>query len=77
MRNGDARRGDASGYVGNLRQIMAWIAAGELKPVVSATYPLARTADALTDMMDRKVQGKIAIVMDPDTRQALGTPHGG
>ena len=66
MRNGDARRGDASGYVGNLRQIMAWIAAGELKPFVSATYPLARAADALTEMMNRRVQGKIAIVMEPD-----------
>ena len=53
---------EPAGSAENFRRLIAWIAAGELKPVVSATYPLARTADALTDMMRRKVQGKVVIL---------------
>jgi D-arabinose 1-dehydrogenase-like Zn-dependent alcohol dehydrogenase len=29
---------------------------------VSATYPLERAADALGDMMNRKVKGKVVLV---------------
>ena len=46
----------------NFRQLIDWMADGTLKPVVSATYPLARTAAALNDMMNRKVKGKVVIV---------------
>ncbi len=53
---------EPAGSPDNFRQLIAWVADGTLKPVVSATYPLARTADALRDMMNRKVQGKAVIV---------------
>ena len=46
----------------NFRQLIAWVADGTLKPVISATYPLARTADALKDMLNRRVQGKAVII---------------
>ena len=46
----------------NFRQLIAWVADGTLKPVISATYPLARAADALKDMLNRRVQGKAVIV---------------
>lgn len=54
---------DPTDYRRHLLQMIDWIAAGTLKPVVTATYPLARTADALNDVMQRKVQGKAMIVI--------------
>lgn len=46
----------------NFRQLFAWIAAGQLKPYISARYPLADAGRALRDMMDRKVTGKIVLI---------------
>lgn len=54
---------DSTEYVANQEQMLQWIADGILQPVISATYPLARTADALEDIMKRKVQGKVVITM--------------
>ena len=44
-------------------ELSRWVAAGELKPLVSATYPLERGADALSDMLARKIQGKAVLLM--------------
>ncbi|MDR5771740.1 MULTISPECIES: NADPH:quinone oxidoreductase family protein [unclassified Caballeronia] len=38
-----------------------WIKAGKLLPVVTKRYPLDATAQALDDMMNRRVTGKIVI----------------
>jgi NADPH2:quinone reductase len=38
------------------------VADGKLKPLISATYTLDQTAQALIDLNSRKVQGKIVIV---------------
>ncbi len=46
----------------NYAQLFAWHAEGRLKPYVSKTYPLADAAQALRDMLDRKVTGKIVLV---------------
>lgn len=46
----------------NFQQLFAWIESGELKPFVSARYPLAQASQALRDMMDRKVTGKIVLL---------------
>lgn len=54
---------DPTDYRNHLLQMIEWIALETLKPVVTATYPLARTADALDDLMQRKVQGKAMIVI--------------
>jgi NADPH2:quinone reductase len=45
----------------NLGELLTWIGNGRLQPVVSATYPLERTADALVAMANRKVVGKVVI----------------
>jgi NADPH2:quinone reductase len=47
----------------NLDQVMAWIAAGQLSPLVSGTYPLAQAAQALDDMLNRRVQGKLVLTV--------------
>jgi len=45
-----------------LAQVMELIAAGELRPVEPQTYSLEQAAQALQDLEDRKVAGKIALI---------------
>lgn len=58
----NARR-DSAEYKANLSQMLRWMETGELMPVVTATYTLARAGEALSDVMSRKVQGKAVVVM--------------
>ncbi len=46
----------------NFIQIGQWLQKGKLKPQIHATYPLEQVADALNDMMSRKVMGKVVLV---------------
>ncbi|HXM00094.1 MAG TPA: zinc-binding dehydrogenase, partial [Rhizomicrobium sp.] len=48
----------------SLTQVMDLIAAGKLKPYVSAHIPLARAGEAIRLLMDRKAQGKVVVTMD-------------
>lgn len=48
-------------YAAELRELLAWMAAGRLHPRVCAVYPLERAADALHDLMNRKVTGKVVL----------------
>ena len=43
--------------------LLKWAGEGSLKPHVSATFPLAQAAEALTHVMNRKVLGKVAVTM--------------
>jgi len=45
-----------------MADLARWVAAGELKPLVSATYPMAQGGTALSDMLARKVQGKVVLL---------------
>ena len=42
-------------------ELIQWFNEGKLKPHIHATYPLADTAKALEEIMDRKVKGKVVI----------------
>jgi NADPH2:quinone reductase len=46
----------------NFQQLFGWVASGQLKPYISKTYPMSQAAQALRDMQDRKVTGKILLV---------------
>jgi NADPH2:quinone reductase len=46
----------------NLRELLAWFEAGKLEPRICARYPLERAADALNDIIQRKVIGKAVLV---------------
>jgi NADPH2:quinone reductase len=46
----------------NFAELFGWISDGRLKPYVSKQYPLADAAQALRDMLDRKVTGKVVLV---------------
>jgi NADPH:quinone reductase len=55
MRNEPARN------EANLRELVGWIHEGKLHPHVYAVYPMERAADALHDVMNRKVTGKVVL----------------
>jgi len=58
---GQFARIDPAANRANMDQVMAWVAEGRLAPLVSKTYPLAAAPQALDDMMNRRVQGKIVL----------------
>ncbi len=45
----------------NARELINAVAAGTIKPLVSARYPLANTVDALNALARREVTGKVVI----------------
>lgn len=47
----------------DLYELLGWLNEGKLKPLISATYPLEGAAQALQDMMDRKVKGKVVLLI--------------
>jgi NADPH2:quinone reductase len=49
----------------NLTQVLDWIFAGKLKPLVSRAFPLGRATAALAELANRRVLGKIVLVTDP------------
>lgn len=58
---GSAIERDPEGHRANVRQLLAWVAEGRLKPHVDAVYPLAETATALDRLAARAVKGKLII----------------
>jgi NADPH2:quinone reductase len=42
-------------------ELIGVVAAGQLKPLISATYPLEKTVEALQALSTRKVQGKVVV----------------
>jgi NADPH:quinone reductase len=44
-----------------LAEIYAWHAAGKLKPLPTRVYPIEQFAEALRDIKDRKVRGRIVL----------------
>lgn len=50
---------DRAAHRKNMKQILAWLAEGKLKPHVQAVYPLEQATDALKAIAARQVMGKI------------------
>lgn len=48
----------------HLRELVTWLLEGKLKPHISATYPMHRVADALNDMLARKITGKAVLLIE-------------
>lgn len=51
-------------YRENIQELLSWFSAGKIKPYISATYPLEQAAKALNDVMNRKVKGKVVLLME-------------
>ena len=47
-----------------LQEVMTEIGKGTLNPVEPMSYPMSQAAQALRDMQNRKVVGKVALVPD-------------
>ncbi|MEM7058934.1 MAG: NADPH:quinone oxidoreductase family protein [Pseudomonadota bacterium] len=54
-------RREPESNLADLRQIMAWISDGTLKPLISGSYPLAEGGKAIRHIADRKALGKLII----------------
>jgi NADPH2:quinone reductase len=48
----------------HMHTLLRWFEEGKLKPHISAVYPLTQAAQALNDMLNRNVRGKVVIVVD-------------
>lgn len=58
---GDAATRNPRGHRDNMEQLLSWVAEGQLKPHIHATYPLEGIPDALEQIAARKVFGKVII----------------
>lgn len=49
----------------SFRLLFSWFEQGKLKPLVSQTFPLERTAEALQMLADRRATGKLVLTLSP------------
>lgn len=52
-----------AGHKQNVSELFAMHAEGKIKPHVSSTYPLAQSAAAITELMERRAKGKVVVVI--------------
>src|SRR6266480_3563251 len=57
---------EAGHYQENIQELLSWFSAGKLKPHISATYPLEQAAEALNDVISRKVKGKVVLLIEEE-----------
>jgi NADPH2:quinone reductase len=55
-----ARREPAANMRG-LQELVGWISSGKIRPLISRSYPLEQAAQALQDLGERRVLGKVVI----------------
>jgi NADPH2:quinone reductase len=48
-----------------MEQLFGWYNEGRLRPQITATFPLARAAQALRQLKDRKALGRVVLIVDP------------
>jgi NADPH2:quinone reductase len=58
---GDFTRREPQVFADSARQLGRWYREGKLKPHVSATFPLAKAAEAINLLASRKAKGKVVI----------------
>ncbi len=59
---GDFLRREPEAFAASVERLGQWHAEGKINPHISGTFPLARAADAIKLMAERKVIGKLVIV---------------
>jgi NADPH2:quinone reductase len=60
---GDFARREPKAFAASVSQLGEWYREGKLKPHVSQTFPLQKTADALKLMAARQVKGKVVLTV--------------
>lgn len=61
---GESVRRDPDRHRANMRQLLDWVAAGELSPRIHATYPLEQIVEALGVLERREATGKVVLTID-------------
>lgn len=59
---GDYAKREPMNNLMDLRALLGWLKEGKLKPHIAGTFPLERGAEAIRQLMDRKVSGKLVIL---------------
>ncbi len=60
---GDFTRREPKVFAESARQLAKWYAEGKLKPHVSATFPLAKAAEAMNLLASRQAKGKVVVTI--------------
>jgi NADPH2:quinone reductase len=61
---GQALKTDPKAGREGVAELLKWYDEGKLKPYISATYPLARAAEAIEFVAGRNAKGKVVVVME-------------
>ena len=48
-------------HAANISQLLGWMAEGKISPYVSATYPLERAGEAISELAERRATGKVVV----------------
>ena len=59
---GESIKHDPEGHARNVKQLVEWLVAGKVKPVISERVPLSEAAAAMKRMFNRQVKGKIVVL---------------
>ena len=59
---GDFTRREPEAHAANTRQLVQWMAAGELEPLICERLPLAQGVEALRLVKERRVRGKVLVL---------------
>ena len=60
---GDFARREPAEFAASMKQLGRWYGEGRLKPHVSQTLPLEKTADAINLLASRQAKGKVVVTM--------------
>jgi NADPH2:quinone reductase len=59
---GDFAKREPQNNWNGMMQLQTWLESGKINPLVSRTYSLAETAQALVDLRERRATGKLVVV---------------
>jgi len=59
---GDAVRRDPGTHLANMKQLAAWFASGQVRPVISERIPLAEAGAAIMRLASRQAMGKLVVL---------------
>ncbi len=60
---GESVKRDPAAHRANIKQVLDWIAAGDLKPRIHGTYPLSQITTAIALLDQRKAVGKVVLTL--------------
>jgi len=63
---GEFARREPQRNADGLREVLGWIASGQIRPHISRSYTLAQAPQALADMAARRVTGKVVVLPNSD-----------